>query len=515
MINEAFFNKFTVEDINYNENRVLIILKAKDLHAKCTCCGHATSKVHSRYDRKVLDLPMLDKYTSLKIKARRFFCTNDSCERKIFSEEFNGFLLKYRRLTERLTDYLINFGLSQPANQVQRLLKNYIPVSSSSLLRITKNYNISVKYDAEFIGIDDFSFKKGITFGSIICDLKTGKPIDIINSRNLDDVVEHLKLYKNVKVISRDRSTTYAKAIKDALPKASQVADRFHIIHNFLEGACDFLKRYIGKCIKIVEKKNDDVTIEKTTYVNNDKIIEKKGLIIKVQDLYKQGTPIRQICRELSISRNTVRRYLKIENIEAVRYNYKPIPFDFHKDFIIDLLVKKTPYKEILLELEKLGVTYSYSSLAKYANSLKKEGLPSEVKERKIYIYNRFNLIKIFWNYETIDTDVFKILTLVLEEFPQLDSLFLAIASLKQVFSSKSCSLLEEWINFNSNSEINEIKSFVYGVTKDYESVTNAVTYSESNGVLEGNVNKLKTIKRSMFGRASFNLLRKKVIANI
>lgn len=251
--------------------------------------------------------------------------------------------------------------------------------------------------------IYDFSFKKRITFGSIICDLKTGKPIDIINSRNLDDVVEHLKLYKNVKVISRDRYTTYVKAIKDALPKASQVADRFHIIHNFLEGSCYFLKRYIGKCIKIVEEKNDDVTIEKTTQDNNDKII----------------------------SRNTVRIYLKIDDIEALRYNYNPIPFDFHKDFIINLLVKKKPYKEILLDLEKLGVTYSYSSLAKYANSLKKEGLPNEFKERKIHIYNRFNLIKIFWNYETIDTDVFKILTLVLKEFPQLDSLFLAIASLK------------------------------------------------------------------------------------
>lgn len=103
----------------------------------------------------------------------------------------------------------------------------------------------------------------------------------------------------------------------------------------------------------------------------------------------------------------------------------------------------------------------------------------------------------------------------MLEEFPQIDSLFLAIASLKQVFSAKSCSLLEEWINCNSNSEISEIRSFVCGVTKDYESVANSVTYSGSNGVLEGNLNKLKTIKRSMFGRASFNLLRKRVIANI
>ncbi|SHJ83764.1 zinc-finger of transposase IS204/IS1001/IS1096/IS1165 [Clostridium cavendishii DSM 21758] len=213
MINEAFLSNFTVEKLEVNEERVLIILKLNNFEAKCTWCGKSTSKVHSKYERKILDLPILDKYIRPIVRERRFFCNNDSCPRKIFSEEFSEFLLRYKRLTERLSNYLFKLGLSQSDNQCHMLFKKYIPVSYSSILRLTKNYNITVKYDAEFIAIDDFSFRKGVTFGSIICDLKTGKPIDIINSRNLDDVTAHLKLYKNVKIVSRDRFKTYAKVL--------------------------------------------------------------------------------------------------------------------------------------------------------------------------------------------------------------------------------------------------------------------------------------------------------------
>ena len=102
-----------------------------------------------------------------------------------------------------------------------------------------------------------------------------------------------------------------------------------------------------------------------------------------------------------------------------------------------------------------------------------------------------------------------------LEEYPLLDDIFIAIATLREVFDSKNEDNLIEWINYNSNSKIKEITNFINGINKDYTSVANAIAYPESNGILEGNVNRLKYIKRSMFGRASFNLLRNKVLANI
>lgn len=172
MIGEAFFNNFTVENIEYNNESVLITLKSNKSEVTCTCCGSFSSKIHSNYERNILDLPMIDKYTKLKIRVRRFFCTNVNCKRKIFAESFNGFISRYKRLTDRLSSYVTQIALCQSANQSQRILKKFIPISTSSILRLANNYSISVNYDAELIGIDDFSFKKGISFGSIICDLK-------------------------------------------------------------------------------------------------------------------------------------------------------------------------------------------------------------------------------------------------------------------------------------------------------------------------------------------------------
>ncbi|WP_261854154.1 ISL3 family transposase [Clostridium folliculivorans] len=456
----------------------------------------------------------LDKYTRLSIITRRFFCINSDCGRKIFSEEFKGFISRYQRLTNRLSKYLINIGLTQSANQAYRIFNKFVPVSASSILRLSKNHNINVEYNSEFIGIDDFSFRKGITFGTIICDLTTGKPIDIINSRNLDEVTQHLKLYKNAKIVSRDRSTTYAKAIKDALPNATQVADRFHIVHNFLESICDFLKKYIGKAIKITKGKETEVVITKEMYLDNEKISKKKELIRKVKQLYSNGTPIREIAREVAVSRNTVKKYIKIDDIENIRYNNKPTPIYFYKDLIINLLVQKKSYKNILIELRNHGVQYSYSSIAKLAGQLKKEGLPKEFKD-KPYIFTRYNLIKIFWNHYNTTSEVYSILASIVDNCPLLDEVFMSIATLREVLDSKNQEILGAWIDYNSNSQIKEIKSFINGVCKDYTSVANAVIYSESNGILEGNVNRLKYIKRSMFGRAGFNLLRNKVLANI
>ena len=515
MINEAFFNNFIVENMNYDDRCVEIILKSKLTSSNCHCCGQESNKKHSKYLRSLLDLPLIDKYTRLMLVTRRFYCHNSECTRKIFSEQFEGFVARYKRITERLSNYLVKIGLAQSASQNYRVIKKVIPVSVSSLLRLIKNLNVNVSYDAEYIGIDDFSFKRGITFGTIICDLKTGKPIDIINSRNLEEVTEHLKLYKNVKVVSRDRSTTYAKSIKDAIPTAAQIADRFHVIHNFFEGISDFLKSYIGKSIKIAIDNNIATLDKKIDFKNTDKRTKRIEIIKKVKDLHDAGTPIKAIVRELSISRNTVRKYINMENVENLSFYDKPTPFYYYKDFIINLLVDNKTYKEILVELEKKGVEYSYSALAKYANTLKKEGLPEEVITTKNYIFTRFNLMKIFWNFEDTSADVFKLLSSVLDNFPLIDTVFMAIATLKEIYKSKDLTKLHEWIEQNRNSEIKEIRSFINGVEKDYSSVENSVIFNESNGVLEENVNRLKMIKRSMFGRASFDLLRKKVLSSI
>lgn len=122
----------------------------------------------------------------------------------------------------------------------------------------------------------------------------------------------------------------------------------------------------------------------------------------------------------------------------------KPTPFYMFKDFIINLLVTKKTYKEILLALEKKWVKYSYSAFAKYANTLKREGLPETSTTIKSYIFTRFNLMKLFWNFENAATNVFKLLDYALEDFPIIEDIFMAIDTLKEVYECKDSGKLKE-----------------------------------------------------------------------
>jgi transposase len=211
---------------------------------------------------------MIDKNTILFIISRRFYCKNSQCVQVVFSEQFDDTVEKYNRQTGRLRDYLVKFALSQSTNSLSRLFKELIPMSSSTFLRIAHNHEIESKYTSTEIGLDDFSFKRGIIWRTLVCDLNTNKPIDLIESRELAYVSTHLKKYTKAILVSRDRSTTYARAITNALPHATHIADRFHVINKLMEAVSDFLKMYIGKGVifHVVEKNeiifDDEILLE-------------------------------------------------------------------------------------------------------------------------------------------------------------------------------------------------------------------------------------------------------------
>lgn len=511
MISKAFFeDKVKVEDINYSEHNVKITIKSKSKGYYCPKCGCYSMNPHSKYIRKVLDMPMINKQTILFVIVRRFYCKNKHCSQVAFSEQFHDLFEKYHRRTTRLSNFILKLALSQTANQLSRILSDLISISSSTLLRIAKHYKIKGNYTVTAIGIDDFSFKKGINFGTLICDLETNKPIDLINSRELKEVSEHLSNYSNVKIVSRDRSTTYAAAISTALPNATHVADRFHIIHNLMEASSDFLKGYIGKGIKFDKIDLDEFIINTDTNVSDAKA-SKYGLIEQVKNLHKSGMAIRRIVKEVGISRNTVRKYVAMEVLDHTYSSNSVKKHDIYHSEIVKLLKAGKTYEQISNELKEKGISYSYSSVAKYCSKLKKSNNIKDIACKKLI--TRYTLLKYFWSGTSIaKSEDEPLIKEAMKKYPRLNDLAIAIGGFSDIFKCKSKKMLSTWINYHKNSEIKEIRSFVNGIIKDYKSVENAVTYNYSNGVLEGNVNRLKMIKRSMYGRAGFHLLRQKVL---
>jgi transposase len=213
-----------------DEDSIIFSLEPIKESSRCPECGKTAHRVHSVYIRTINDLPVFNYKVRLKVRARRFFCDNITCQRKIFAERLQGLPGRYSRKTTRLAEALLKLSMTTSAEAASKIAKHIANgTSPNTLLRLIRNYKINDYIDlksVQHIGIDDWAFKKRKSYGTLICDLTTRKPIDMLPDRGAKTLSEWLKLHPQVTLVSRDRSNVYAGAISSTLPHAVQVADR-------------------------------------------------------------------------------------------------------------------------------------------------------------------------------------------------------------------------------------------------------------------------------------------------
>ena len=244
----------TVTSNDYTEKSVCINMRSKTHSSKCPKCGHESFKYHGTYLRKVQDLPILGKSTYLYITAHEYVCNNEECSKVTFVEDFNGFLSYYGRMTERCADFICTLAMETSCEGCSRICRAMnLQISGDSVIRLlTKRYHLQpVAECGSIIGIDDFAFKKRHTYGTIIVDQATHKPVAILEGRDGLTLKEWLKNNKHVKTITRDRASAYSSAIQEILPDAIQVADRFHLHQNLLEAIKNTVNSVIPVDIRI------------------------------------------------------------------------------------------------------------------------------------------------------------------------------------------------------------------------------------------------------------------------
>ncbi|MDO0826093.1 ISL3 family transposase [Desulfosporosinus nitroreducens] len=253
-----FLGSFYPEDVKItqvtdNDNGITISLKSLTHSHICPQCRQITHSYHSTYKRKIQDLPILGKSLYLNVTAYRYYCENISCDQKVFSEELGGFTGKYRRMTSRLEDFIITLALNTSCEGTARICKQMnINISGDTVIKILLRNVESIDLKcSDFIGVDDWAYKKGQTYGTIICDGLSHKPIALLDGRDGSALKEWLMGNKHIKTITRDRASSYAKAIEEALPQAMQIADRFHLHQNLLKAIKDALNREIPSKVMI------------------------------------------------------------------------------------------------------------------------------------------------------------------------------------------------------------------------------------------------------------------------
>ncbi len=220
-----------VEQISRDETLTALI-RSSEPTAVCTCCGTTAIHIHSHYQRRLRDLPVSGHCVQLLVEVRRFFCQNTSCPRKTFAEAFLLLARRYAQRTNRLQTTLQHLGLALGAEAGARRSAHLgLASSPSSLLRLLHHVEPSPPTaPSTIIGIDDWAYKRRRRYGTLICDLETGKPLEMLPDRTVQTVSTWLQEHPEIKFISRDRWSEYATAAQKGAPQATQVADRWHII---------------------------------------------------------------------------------------------------------------------------------------------------------------------------------------------------------------------------------------------------------------------------------------------
>ena len=292
------------------------------------------------------------------------------------------------------------------------------------------------------------------------------------------------------------------------MPNAKQIVDRFHILKNLTDDLCNYLKRTVSDKIKLY-KQDDFNTKEVLTKRQQDKIDtanRKWELIKEAKQLYQNKHTKTFIAKKLGITRVTLNIYLSLDeppvkDSNCILDNYLPLI----KQCIIE--GKKT--KEIFEKIKASGYKGKMTVLNMHMKSIR-----NEVKNNISYL-KRSKIKKLFfYNLEDIKNENLKQdIIFYLDQNEELKKIIDLEKEFKNILFSKKPDKLELWLEKAKKLNVIELNSFINLIECDIEAVKNAIIYNFSNGLTEGFNNKTKVIKRQMYGRCNFDLLRLKILA--
>ena len=529
-------------------DRVVAEIESTRSYGTCPCCGKKSRSVHSHYIRHIRDLPLYGRSLEMTFRARRFRCRNPRCRQSVFTEQPPDLAVRYGRRSVQERDVLLKMAVEESAMSASRVATLVgMPVSPSTVLRMVKGtWKDPDRASVTNLGVDDFALRKGVSYGTILTDNDTGKPLEIILSRDADKVAECLKKYVNVKTVTRDRAGGYAKAVSDGIPTAIQIADRFHLVMN----CGDNIKKQMRKSLKDIKNEIFSIAGTELMDVRNAPTERTKARYRAVMELTEKGLSKAAIASLLQMEEETVGRYLSMSGPHGyAKYHF--INFEPHMGVIINGMKEGKILKEIWQDLLDDGLKLCYNRFLVHMKNmypeykshkgghppgskvdnktvmkrLKKEEAKhkdiqkpmiqaSAVNPTKLYIYTCNPEYGV--NKKTGECSKENVMyNDLIRRSSILNGLREANQSFREVMKGTSTDALDEWIEKFSKSSFHHISAFAGNLQKDMDAVKNAITYTYSNGLTEGINNKIKAIKRQMYGRAKTGLLATRLVASM
>ena len=506
-------------------------LESTHQSAKCPYCGRRSNQVHSRYERTVSDIPVHGVSVILKVEVSRYRCLNPKCSHRTFVEQYPGVTEKYQRRTPEQRRQLQGIlGLVASTVGTRQCASMGIDISPSTALRIVRGVHNDVDDSSyKHLCIDDFATRKGREYRTLIIDAESHLPLEIVPSRDRDDVAKALRKYKHATVISRDRSSAYAGAITAARPRAKQVADKFHLVMNCGEHVADQLKSSMDKIrtevSDIIGDPNKDTAIIYGLY--KPPTPRDIDAFARVHELRAQGYSMATIAEMLHIRDSNVKKHLEM-SVPTGRKVPASKPVSRHMDIILSGVKQGKGYKAIWNDITAAGGVVNYNALIagmkkSFPGYKPKQGFGNKpapmseaqaewsarlhllsTKRMSLYVMNpNFGVNKKTGecSKERLHADELIRRSKTLQELREV------YTSFRAVMAGTSTDDLDTWIANHKHIGYSHLRSFANKLPADIKAIKNAIRYPFTNGPMEGCNNKVKAVKRSMYGRAKDDLL--------
>jgi len=494
--------------------------------AACPDCGTWCTAVRDRYARRLRDAGAGGRRVLIWLVVRLLRCGNAECPRASFAEQPQGLAVPYARRTPLLAGQLGAVAAALAGRAGSRLARAVlaVEVSRHTLIRVLMALPGPAAGPVRVLGIDDFSLRKGRAYATLLVDMETGEPADVLPDREAGTAREWLRAHPEVEVICRDRAGAYAQAAADGAPQAVQVADRWHLWHNLCEHVRDAVARHQG-CLggpgcagpgqqpgPAQEEHPGQAEGAGGVPAGSEAVIRERHAA--VHQLRAAGKTLPEAAAALGLSRQLTGRFWRAPGADALLKVRGASALDPWKPYLRRRWDAGTTTIAVLhREITALGyagsepTTYAWLALLKLAAAPKPPAPPGKRQVTGWMLTDPARL----------DSGQQAQLAAICGCCPELETLAGHVTAFAKMLTRRAGDHpgagLDDWLAAAGNSPGQpELASFATGIRRDYQAVRNALTLPWSSGPVEGLNTRTKLIKRQMYGRASFPLLRKRIL---
>jgi transposase len=532
-----------LQHILVDPDDVTLVVQTCRSTSSCPRCGGSSRSIHSRYTRTLNDLPWQGRPVKLQLQTRRFFCRDSACPQKVFAERIPTLTDAWSRSTGRLRDAHRRIGHALGGEAGSRLaIPLGMPIAPDTLLRRVKADGPGTMPSVRVLGVDDWAWRKGQRYGTILCDLETHRPVDLLPERSVESLERWLKEHPEIEVVSRDRGDEYIKGASPGAPQAIQVADRFHLLTNARDAIVRVLERHHAQLreatrsvvesqwaeatpassetpdSELMEPQDREIPLTQAAQRSHDRRARRLDRDERVLELHRQRIPLRSIARRLGMNRSTIRRWLAAGSFPERARRRTVRGTDSFTEQLKRLWDQGCHNAAPLTrELKTLGFRGSYHMVRRCVAGWRRRGPQAAAKAREESRFLCPSPRRVSWwllkDRDELEPEEDLFVETLLGGCSELKRAVDLAREFGEMVRNRLASKGDEWIaQIQDPATPREIRSFAEGLQKDEQAVRAALSLEWSNGQVEGHINKLKTRKRQMSGRAGFALLRGRLL---